>query len=180
MTQTGFTDSGWEVAGIITVGNPNTWEPVTVTVTDGVDGGGTCSVIGGRRLGGSEQLEGLRLHVRMRGAPTAPNGTNTATVAWDEDVASTPSTSTTATATAFTSPTTTVNKTVNVTDTFNGTTTTLGGHGDRRGTVHVEAVQYPRTVARRPRGAGYPNTAKIVETGQSAHRRCRSQMQTGA
>ena len=36
----GWTDSGWQMSGEITVTNPNEWMDVTATVTDTVDIGG--------------------------------------------------------------------------------------------------------------------------------------------
>ena len=47
----GWTDSGWQMSGEITVTNPNEWMDVTATVTDTVDigGGATCTVAGGSK-----------------------------------------------------------------------------------------------------------------------------------
>ncbi|MHB8960129.1 MAG: prealbumin-like fold domain-containing protein [Candidatus Limnocylindrales bacterium] len=46
--QTGFTDSGWTLSGVITVTNPNDWEDVTLTsLADVVDNGGACTLAAG-------------------------------------------------------------------------------------------------------------------------------------
>ena len=48
VAQTGFTDTGWEVHGVITISNPNDWQVVTLTsLSDVVDNGGTCTVAAG-------------------------------------------------------------------------------------------------------------------------------------
>ena len=47
VTPNGYTDSGWTLAGEITVNNPNDWEAITADVTDAFDGGGVCTVTGG-------------------------------------------------------------------------------------------------------------------------------------
>src|SRR5204862_7792204 len=42
------TDSAWQVAGTITVSNPNDWEAITPTaVADKIDNGGACSITSG-------------------------------------------------------------------------------------------------------------------------------------
>ena len=71
---------------------------------------------------------------------------------------------------AFSAPTSTDNKTVTVTDTFNGTPATLGTLTATDAPPFASATYtYSHTVS----GAGgtctsYANTAKIVETGQTA------------
>ena len=164
----GYTDSGWEVAGKITVTNPNDWEQITANVTDAVDNGGTCTVTGGTAVSipahGSVTLDYSCTYAT---APSPAAGVNTATATWDDSAFSTPHGSAFGTAAVtFDTPTTETKKNVTVTDTFNGSTNTLG------------AVAYPgpgtfsyaRTVNVPTTGTcvTYPNTAKIVETGQLA------------
>src|SRR5262249_9580316 len=83
--ETGFTDSAWQVAGTITVTNPNTWETITADVTDAVDNGGVCAVTGGIGAlvpaGGSVSLPYTCTYTS---APSPSSGTNTATATWDK------------------------------------------------------------------------------------------------
>jgi len=171
-SQTGVTDSGWQVSGTITVHNPNDWEAITAKVTDAVDDGGTCAVTGGASVsvpaGGSASLPYTCTYAS---APSPSSGTNTATATWDKSAASTPDGSATGTKTfAFTAPTTGVNKTVTITDTFNGTPATLGTLTATDAPPFASATYtYSHTVS----GVGgtctsYANTARIVETGQTA------------
>lgn len=171
-SQTGFTDSGWQVSGTITVQNPNDWEAITANLTDAVDDGGTCTVTGGSGVsvpaGGSVSLPYTCTYAS---APSPPSGTNKATATWDKSAASTPTGSATATkAFAFVTPTAAVNKTVTVTDTFNGTPATLGTLTATDAPPFASATYtYSHTVS----GVGgtctsYANIAKIVETGQTA------------
>ena len=124
-SQTGFTDSAWAATGTITVSNPNDWEAITVTsVTDSATGG-TCAVTNGANVliakSGSADLTYRCTFTSGAG------GTNTASAAWNKDVASTPTGSATGTkAVAFTTPTTRTDESITVTDTFNGALTTLG------------------------------------------------------
>jgi hypothetical protein len=171
-SETGFTDSGWQVSGTITVSNPNDWEAIIANVTDAVNDGGTCVVTGGTGVsvpaGGSASLP---YTCTWASAPSPSSGTNTATAAWDKSAFSTPTGSATGTkAFAFTAPTSTVNKTVTVTDTFNGTPTTLGTLTATDAPAFASATYtYSHTVS----GVGgtctsYSNTATIVQTGQTA------------
>ena len=98
--------------------------------------------------------------------PNGSAGTNTATATWDTTAFPTPHGSASATAGfTFGAPTTELDKTVTVTDTFNGSTSTLGTVGyPSPGTF-----SYSRTVTVPTANCvTYPNTARIVETGQSA------------
>ncbi|MFC4554388.1 vWA domain-containing protein [Georgenia faecalis] len=79
-------DSGWELAGEITVTNPNDFGTLTVDITDAVDvgGGATCTVSGGTdvELAAGETVT-LDYSCTFTSAP-ATTGTNTATVAWTD------------------------------------------------------------------------------------------------
>ncbi len=172
VSETGFTDSAWQVAGTITVTNPNNWEIITANATDVVDNGGICSVTGGTNVsvppGGSVNLPYTCTYTAV---PSPSSGTNTATATWDSGTFFTPDGSTSGSAKfAFTTPTTTVNKTVTVTDTFNGgTPTTLGTLTATDTKPYTSAAyKYSHTVnVPQFNCVKYTNTAKIVETGQS-------------
>jgi hypothetical protein len=174
-SQTGFTDSGWQVSGTITVTNPNDWEAITANVADAVNDGGSCVVTGGTGAsvpaGGSVSLPYACTYAS---APNPSSGTNTATATWDKSAFSTPDGSATGTKTfAFTTPTSTVNKTVTVTDTFNGTAITLTTLGTLTATDAPPFASATYTYSHAVSGVGgtctsYSNTARIAETGQTA------------
>jgi hypothetical protein len=132
-SETGFTDSNWQVNGSITVTNPNGFDVTGVNVSDAVDDGGTCKV--------TDVNGGLNETVPANGSIAVPysctyssqptynvTATNTATATWDKTKFGTPDASATGQKTfVFSTPTAAVNKTVTVTDTFNGgAPTTLG------------------------------------------------------
>ena len=162
----GYADSGWVATGEITVANPNDWEAVRVDVTDVVDNGGVCTVANGTGvLVPAAGLVTLDYSCAYASAPNPASGLNTATATWNSSTYSTPNGSATGTAGfAFGTPATETNKTVTVTDTFNGATTVLG-------TVTYPGpatYTYSRTVVAPAAGCvTYPNTARISETGQS-------------
>jgi len=170
--QTGFTDSDWQVTGTITVTNPNDWEDIIVDVTDAVDNGGTgvtCTVGDGAGV-----TVPMSWHVDLyytctySSAPSPSNGINTATATWDKDKFFTPDGSAQGTAKfAFTYPTTTVNKDVTVTDTFDGATTTLGTLTATDEEPYASATYtYSHTVnVPTWNCVFYTNTATIAETG---------------
>jgi len=172
-TQTGFLDSLWVVAGSITIANPNDWEAITVNVTDLVDGGGLCAVSGGSGVVvpalGSVTLP---YSCTYASAPSPSSGNNTATATWDPAAYFTPHGSASGLAGfAFTTPTTLINQTVTVQDTFNGTTTTLGTTPAATDTQPFtsETFTYARSIVVPAFGClSYLNTAKIGQTGQSA------------
>jgi hypothetical protein len=170
-SETGFTDSAWSVSGNITVTNPNDFEAVTATVTDAIDNGGSCSVTGG--VGVSIAASGtktLAYTCTYGSAPSSYSGTNTATATWDASAAATPHGSASGTAGATFTPTTTVNQTITVTDTFNGVTTTLGTLTATDSQPYTsKTYTYSHTITVPASNClTFPNTAKIVETGQSA------------
>jgi large repetitive protein len=170
--ETGFTDSNWSVTGAITVTNPNDWEAITVNVSDAVDNGGTCTVTGGTSVSvPTSGTKTFNYSCTWASAPSNANGVNTVTASWDKAAYYTPNGSASGTANfIFNTPTTEVNKTVAVTDTFNGTTTTLGTVTAISTTPYTtKTFTYPHTVNVPAAGCqDYPNTAKIVETGQTA------------
>jgi hypothetical protein len=170
VNQTGFTDSGWKVDGTITVTNPNDWEPITTNVSDAVDNGGSCTVTGGTNVSVPASSSVYPTYeCTYSSAPTSSSGTNTATATWDAGAAYTPDASATGTATfAFSTPTSTKYKTATITDTFNGKTTTLGTVTATDSMPFAsKTFTYSRTVSVPQYGCvTYPNTAKIVETGQ--------------
>lgn len=170
--QTGITDTGWAATGAITITNPNDWESINVSsLSDLVDNGGVCTI---------DPSVSLPLTIAKNGSATVAysctfaggsSSTNTATAGWDKAAASTPDDSATGTAGfAFTTPTTRVNQTATVLDTFNGTTTTLGTlAGTDSAPFATGTYTYPRTVNVPTWDCvTYANTAAIVETGQQA------------
>ena len=153
------TESGWGVAGNITVTNPNDWEAVTVNVADVLsDAGGACTVANGgvaTVAAGSSSV--LPYTCSFAGTPTAASGSNNATATWDPALAFTTHGSGSGSAGySFQSLT--------VTDTFAGTL----------GTILQPAASttftYSRTVNNAVGGqcASFPNTATITQTGQSS------------
>jgi len=170
--QTGFVDSDWAVTGNITVSNPNDWQDVTLTnLADAVDNGGVCTVDAGPYTVPAGSSIDVGYACAYASAPTSSNGTNTATATWDPAAYSTPNGSAVGTADfEFTTPTTTVNKTVTITDTFSGATTALGTLTATDAAQYAAATfTYARTVNVPAWDCvGYDNTARIVETGRSA------------
>ncbi len=167
-TGDGYSDAGWVVTGKITVTNPNDWEQISANVTDSVDNGGTCTVTDGTGITiPAHSSVTLDYSCTYTTAPSPAAGLNTATATWNNATFSTPHGATTGTAGfTFNTPTTELEKTVTVTDTFNNTTNTLGSvtyPGPR-------TFSYTRTVNVPTAGTclTYPNTAKLTETGQTA------------
>jgi hypothetical protein len=143
--QTGFTDSGWAVTGVVTVKNPNDWEEVTAGLADTVDNGGLCT------------LDSSSVTVPKGGSVDVSysctfgsglSGTNTAAATWDKKAFFTPSNTASGSADfAFTAPTTRVNQTITVKDTFNGVTTVLGTLTAADGEPYASAeYTYSKTV----------------------------------
>ncbi|KPV54176.1 hypothetical protein SE17_05360, partial [Kouleothrix aurantiaca] len=181
VNQTGITDSGWKVTGKITVTNPNDWESIVANVTDALDTG-ACSVVGGT---GVTIPAGKSVVLDYTCDPASSAATrNTATATWDKAAAFTPSGTASGTASvAFVTPTSTTNKTVTATDTFNGTTTTLGTVTATDGTPYAsKTFTYSRSITVTFGCKSYDNTAKIVETGQTASQTVKvcGPIQTGA
>jgi len=161
VTHDSGTDSNWAVSGMITVKNPNDWEAITLTgVTDAVDNGGNCTVSGdtAAKIDASGSVT-LTYNCTYSSAPTSSSGTNTATANWDKTAASTPDGSATGSATfAFTIPTTVVDGSVTVTDTFKGDLGTVS-YTDPSPTT----FSYSRTESGSPGTCtGYANTATFT------------------
>jgi hypothetical protein len=168
VAETGFADSGWKTTGSITVTNPNDWEAVTFTATDAVDNGGTCVVTGGTNVTLAAGVSTtLAYTCTYSSAPSPSSGTNTATASWNAATFFTPSGSATGTAGFnFGAPTTTVNKTIHVTDTYAGALGTLTATDSTPFTSHD--FTYTRTFTP-PNGCQtFNNTATITETGQTS------------
>jgi len=171
VNQTSVTDSAWHAMGSITITNPNDWEAITASVADLVNNGGVCTPVDAVVTvpAGSAVTDGYAC--TYAAAPSPADGTNTATATWDAAAASTPDGSAQGTAPVnFDSPTTTVNRTITVKDTFNGTTTTLGTVTAHDATPFAAATYtYSHTVSVPVNTCvSYPNTAVILETGQSS------------
>jgi hypothetical protein len=171
VNEAGFADSAWQVTGKITVTNPNGFDVSGITVTDDdTPDGGSCTVTGGTNVtvpaNGSTPLSYTCTYTGNPGS-----GTNTAKAAWDATKFSTPDGSATGTAPfTFGAPTNLVNKTITVTDTFNGTLTTLGTLAATDTTPYTTAAySYPHTVTA-PAGtcSTYNNKAQITETSQAS------------
>jgi hypothetical protein len=167
VAQTGLTDSNWAIAGVITVFNPNDFDVTGVNVTDAVSGVGACAVTSGTNL-----TVPANDSVQVQYGCAMPNGasrTNTATATW-LDFGSPNTSASFSIDFKFTTPTTTVNKSITVTDTFNSVTTTLGTLTATDAQPFASATyKYSRTIAVPRFGClAYPNTAKITETGQTA------------
>jgi len=171
--ETGFTDSNWQVNGMITVANPNDWEAITANITDATNNGGSCTVTGGTGLSlPARGSVNLPYSCTYASAPSPSSGINTATGSWNADTFFTPDGSASGTAPAdFTGlPTATVNKTITVTDNFNSVTTTLGTlMATDSPTFAAATYTYSRTVNVPTFNClKFTNTAVIVETTQSA------------
>jgi hypothetical protein len=157
------TESNWKVTGNISVVNPNDWEALTVNLADALDiSGGVCTITGGnsQTVAASSSIS-APYSCTFSAAPPATSGNNNAIITWDNAAFYTPHNSATGTAGfKFGSLT--------VTDTFNGTTTTLGTiPGNAASTTYT----YAHTVQNATGGtcSAYTNTAVIKETGQSSN-----------
>ncbi|MCE7989069.1 MAG: hypothetical protein DYG89_48570 [Caldilinea sp. CFX5] len=84
------TQSNWQVAGTITVANPNDWQDIVADVSDSLPGG-SCSVTGGTQVTVSAgQSVTLNYSCTFNSDPGSGTKTNTATATWDADAAHTP------------------------------------------------------------------------------------------
>jgi hypothetical protein len=171
--EVGFTDSAWQVNGTITVANPNNWESVTLTgVTDAIDNGGTCTVGSGSLVILASSSATYSYSCTYSAAPSPASFTNTATGSWSASAASTPDGSASGKATgSFGSPTTTINKTITITDAFLGTTTTLGTCTASDSTPYASCTFTDVRTVTVPTNncVTDTNTATISQTGQSAN-----------
>jgi hypothetical protein len=155
---TGYADSNWALTGTITVTNPNDWEDVVVNLTDSLP---ECTLDAASvTVPASDHVEVGYSCSMASGAA----GENVATANWDKALFFTPNASASGSAAyAFETPTTEVNKSITVTDTFNGSTSTLG-------TVEFPgpaSFSYARTIAVPTWNCvSYTNVAEIIETGE--------------
>jgi hypothetical protein len=177
--ETGFTDSGWQVSGTITVHNPNAWEPVTLTgVTDAINNGGACTVSGNttQTIAANGDSTALTYTCTYAAAPSLAAFTNTATATWSATDAHTPDGTKDGTASgAFndgsTGNPTRVNQTITVVDdkTNPSNPVTLGTLTATDTTPYTtHTYQYPMTFNVGTGCTTYTNTASITETKQSA------------
>ena len=93
VSSTGHTDSAYKVIGSITVTNPNTWQPVTLTgLSDQLGDGTSCTILTGD-VPGTLPASGSATFtyecVYAAGASPAYTGTNTATATWNSAAAHT-------------------------------------------------------------------------------------------
>ncbi|TMD91582.1 MAG: hypothetical protein E6I73_03965 [Chloroflexi bacterium] len=162
--ETGFTDSGWQVTGSITVTNPNDWEDITASVADG----GSCTLSGGPTITVKHATPVVLTYVCTFGSNPG-SGVNTATATWNAGTYFTPDGTASGTAGyTFGAPTKLVNSPIHVTDTFKGA---LGSVTATDDLAHLATgtFTYARVIAIPQFGCTpYPNTAKIVETQQTA------------
>jgi hypothetical protein len=168
--QTGFSDSGWALSGTITITNPNDWQAITLTgLTDLADNGGTCSVDAGPYVVPAAGTLEVRYTCTYSTQP-AYDGINTATATWDSASFTTPSGTASGTAGFTLTRVGSTDRTVHVTDTFDGTTTELGTlTADDTAAYATATYTYTRTVTVPATDCvSYPNTATITETGQNA------------
>ena len=148
-SQTGVADSAWQVTGTITVTNPNDWEDITVNVGDAINNGGACTVAGGANLLVLRSASATATYTCTYGsAPSASAFTNTGTATWDSAAAYTPTGTASGTASGgFTTPTTTVDPVITVSDTFDSVTTTLGTlTATNAAPFAAQTFAYPHTV----------------------------------
>ncbi|MBM7518245.1 sortase domain-containing protein [Nocardioides nitrophenolicus] len=167
----GFTDSGWEAHGVITVHNPNTYADggIVADVTDDLSGvtGGVCTVTGGTDVelapGATKELD---YACTFQAKPASYTGTNTATASWT-DPDDEPATATGSAALSL-EVDDEVDKSVDVNDDKTepgashplGTSTWDNGPFSYTYTVTKSGVAGTCTT--------YDNTAVIVQTDQSA------------
>lgn len=118
VNQTGFSDSGFGIAGKITITNPNDWEAITLTsLTDTLDQGGSCTLDPGPYVVPKSGSLDVNYTCTSDGTTTK----NTATANWDKAAYSTTDGTADGGATvAFTTPTTVKGQTITPTDAFNG------------------------------------------------------------
>jgi hypothetical protein len=147
-------DSGWAVSGTITIDNPSPDDAVITSVADvisvGLNATVSCGVSFPYTLENGDDLECSY----SRSLPDGTSRTNTATVTLDYGGLFTGSAAVT-----FGTPTTLVNDTVHVTDTFEGSLGAFSASG---------SATYDRTFTCDGDEDTHGNTATITETGQSA------------
>jgi hypothetical protein len=154
VTKDDGTDSDASVSGTITITNTSEADAVITGVTDEISGGPTAGDVDCPVTFPAELDEGDTLVCTYSAdLPDTSDQTNTATVTLEEGTVFEGSADV-----VFGDPTTVVNDTINVTDTFAGD---LGEFSDDGSTT------YDRTFACDADEGTHDNTATIVETGQS-------------
>ena len=170
--QTSATSGAWFATGSITLTNPNDWEAITANVTDAVDNGGVCTVTGGSGIVVPESSSVvLPYSCTYSSAPSPATGTNTGTATWNAGTFTTPTGSASGSApVAFTMPTTTVNKTVTVTDSYAGAlgTVTATDSLPFASATYTYSQTLPIPALFTNNCVHYVNVASIVQTGQMA------------
>ncbi len=152
-------ESGWNVAGTITLTNPNDWESITANVTDSL-----CSVPGSTGVvvaASSSQNLSYSCNLTSSQVLAAASGTNMATASWSG--ANTPSLSASASkGYKFT--------TLTITDAFNGANPakTLGTVAP--GTASKTFTDSYTVMVTGGTCVPYPNIATISETGQTSNK----------
>lgn len=166
-TKSDPTDSAFAVSGTITVKNPNARAISGVTVTDAITGGPSCPVQGG--VGVTIPAYASRSFAYTCSVASGASGTNVATAAWSKGKA------TGSAPFAFGSPTTVVNDTVDVTDTFNGGVPVLLAGGDD---LNASAVlTYTRTVAVPTTGCSIVPNVAILTSSQELVRQANARVE---
>jgi hypothetical protein len=152
-------ESSWQVAGKVTVFNPNDWETVTADLSDVFsDSAASCQFTGGNvvSIPPATTVE-LPYTCTYGGPPATTSGTNTATLTWDPAAAFTPNGTAAGTASyAFSALT--------VKDSYKGDLGTISTP------AALTTYTYARTIKNATGGtcSSYDNTATIVETNQTA------------
>jgi hypothetical protein len=116
-----YTDSDWYIKGTIHISNPNDWEAIDASVSDAVDNGGSCSLDNPAQASVTVAASGSVDVDYTCTFSAGDSGTNTATATWDAAKYSTPSGSASGSAGfAFTTPTTLIDESVDVSDSLYG------------------------------------------------------------
>lgn len=172
-TQIGSVDRSWSLRGRVAIANPTHWAPVAVTVDATVDDGGVCAVDGGPTLVVEPGAAVDRVvRCRYADAPDARDGRLTVTVT-PADARLLPVI--VGAAHAWTRPTVVVGDRITVTDTFEGTTWTLGHLvAEPAPALTVKTDRYSRVVRLPAAGCTtHTNVARIEELDVVARRTVR-------
>ncbi|MBI4201562.1 MAG: hypothetical protein HY532_00405 [Chloroflexi bacterium] len=158
VTQTGSVDFNHSVSGSITIHNPAAFASATITgVSDDISGVGAAAVDCGVAFPIVLGPGGTLVCTYSSALPNGESRTNTATADTAGDVGG--GSGSADIDFAGVAPTTTINGTVNVGDTFAGSLGAFSASG---------SISYTRTFACDADEGSHNNTATIVETGQSA------------
>jgi hypothetical protein len=155
VTKDNGTDSDWAVAGTITIYNPAPFAATLTGVSDTVSPSIAASVDCGVTFPYSLAAGGTLTCSYSANLPNGANRTNTATVTTSGDVGGGSGTA----AVTFGAPTTVVNDSVTVNDSFAGNLGSFNASG---------SATYTRTFTCDANEGTHQNTATIVETNQSA------------